>query len=288
MTVTPADPRPPARFRSPSPAHPRPPARFRSPSPVLGRRVFIRQLGRATLGVVTMSTLAACATTGGQSAGGQAPAAGTAGTSPAPQSTGAAGDGPVDWHRVDLGFVSAFILVRGGEAAVVDTGVAGSVEDIERGLAAAGVDWGAVGHVILTHKHDDHVGSAAAVLERAADATPYAGQADIAAIDTPRPVTAVADDDRVFGLQIITTPGHTPGHIAVLDPAGGILVAGDALVGAGGGVDGPDRRFTEDMPTAHESVRKLAGFTFGTALFGHGDPVEGGADAAVAALADRL
>jgi glyoxylase-like metal-dependent hydrolase (beta-lactamase superfamily II) len=101
-------------------------------------------------------------------------------------------------------------------------------------------------------------------------------------------VTAVADDDRVFGLQIITTPGHTPGHIAVLDPAGGILVAGDALVGAGGGVDGPDRRFTEDMPTAHESVRKLAGFAFGTALFGHGDPVEGGADAAVAALADRL
>ena len=29
-----------------------------------------------------------------------------------------------DWERVNLGFVSAYILVRGGEATVVDTGVA--------------------------------------------------------------------------------------------------------------------------------------------------------------------
>jgi glyoxylase-like metal-dependent hydrolase (beta-lactamase superfamily II) len=259
----------------------------RSPSPVLGRRVFLADLGRTALGVVVLGTLASCATTGSESSGGQASHA-AVGASPSARPAEGAGGAPVDWHRVELGFVSAYILVRGGEAAVVDTGVAGSAFDIERGLEAAGVDWGAVGHVILTHKHDDHIGSVAAVLERAAAATPYAGEADIAVIGAPRSVTAVADDDRVFGLQIVATPGHTPGHISVLDPAGGVLVAGDALVGAGGGVEGPDRRFTDDMATAHESVRKLARLTFSTVLFGHGDPVEGDAGAAVAALAERL
>ena len=264
---------------------------------LLGRRLFITRLTRTTLGVVVMGSLAACATgegatsgegasAGGTSAGGSS--AGTEQSSPPAPSPG--GTDAVDWHRVNLGFVSAYVLVRAGEAAVVDTGVEGSADDIEQVLAAAGLDWAAVGHVILTHKHPDHVGSAADVLERAADATPYAGHADIPAIDSPREVRAVADDDEVFGLQVITTPGHTPGHISVLDRAGGLLVAGDALTGArgGGGVTGPNAQFTEDMDTANKSIRKLAGFTFETAVFGHGEPLEGGADAEVAELAGTL
>ena len=42
------------------------------------------------------------------------------------------------------------------------------------------------------------------------------------------------------------------------------------------------------MATARESVEKLAGFQFDTVVFGHGDPVEGGADAAVKELAATL
>lgn len=249
---------------------------------LLGRRLFMTQIARTTLGVVVMSSLAACATSGEDASAGSERSA-----APTTPSTG--GRGAVDWHRVSLGFVSAYILVRAGEAAVVDTGVEGSADDIEQALTAAGLDWAAVGHVILTHKHPDHVGSAADVLERAADATPYAGHADIPAIDAPREVRAVADGDEVFGLQVITTPGHTPGHICVLDRAGGLLVAGDALSGAqGGGVAGPNPRFTEDMDTANKSIRKLAGYTYETAVFGHGEPLETGADAEVAELARSL
>jgi glyoxylase-like metal-dependent hydrolase (beta-lactamase superfamily II) len=264
---------------------------------LLGRRLFMAQIARTTLGVVVMSSLGACATSGegsttageGTATAGEGTAAGTErpGAPGTPSSTG--GAGAVDWHRVNLGFVSAYILVRAGEAAVVDTGVAGSADDIEQALTAAGLDWAAVGHVILTHKHPDHVGSAVDVLERAAGATPYAGQAEIPTIDAPREVTAVADGDEVFGLLVIATPGHTPGHISVLDRAGGLLVAGDALTGAqGGGVSGSNPRFTEDMDAANESVRKLAGYTYETAVFGHGEPVETGAAAAVAEYASSL
>lgn len=148
-----------------------------------------------------------------------------------------------------------------------------------------GLDWGAVGHVVLTHQHDDHAGSAAAVLTAAAAATGYAGAADIPAIAVPRPLVAVSDGDTVFGLRIVATPGHTAGHVAVFDEAGGVLVAGDALNTSDGNVTGPNPSFSSDMPTAMASVAKLGALRFETLLVGHGDPITSGASAKVAALA---
>jgi glyoxylase-like metal-dependent hydrolase (beta-lactamase superfamily II) len=202
-------------------------------------------------------------------------------TSPATSQPPAA----LSWQRVQLGSVSAYVLVRNGEAAVVDTGFPGSAPDIEAALAVANLGWDAVGHVILTHLHRDHIGGLGEVMTQAADAIGYAGAADLGAMTSPRSLTAVGDGDAVFGLEIIETPGHTAGHICVLDPVGGVLVAGDALQGADGEVIGPNPQFTADLAEAERSVRKLAGFSFETALFGHGDPVESGAAAQVAALA---
>jgi glyoxylase-like metal-dependent hydrolase (beta-lactamase superfamily II) len=194
----------------------------------------------------------------------------------------------VQWQRVPLGIVSAYVLVRGGEGAVVDTGTSGSAGDIEAALAALGLSWGAVGHVIATHSHGDHVGGLDEVLGLAPDALVYAGAADIAAISSPRPIRAVGDGDRVFDLEIIETPGHTPGHICVLDAPGGLLLAGDALTGSGGGVAGPDAQFTPDLALANASVLKLAARSFEVVVFGHGDPVTAGASELVAALAAEL
>jgi glyoxylase-like metal-dependent hydrolase (beta-lactamase superfamily II) len=186
---------------------------------------------------------------------------------------------------VNLGFVSAYIVVRAGEAAVVDTGVEGSESAIESGLTALDVDWGAVGHVIITHRHGDHQGSLPGVLEAATGATAYAGAGDVAAITSPRPLVSVGDGDRIFDLEIVETPGHTPGHISVLSPDASLLIAGDALNGLGGGVIGANPQFTDDMALANLSVQKLAGFRYDTVVFGHGEPVEGNASSLVADLA---
>src|SRR6185436_8647609 len=172
----------------------------------------------------------------------------------------------------NLGFVSAYILVRGGEAAIVDTGVGGSADEIEASLTKVGLGWPAVGHLILTHHHGDHIGSAADVMTRAPDAASYAGAEDIPAISVPRPLTAVGDGDEVFGLQVVTTPGHTAGSISVLDTAGGLLVAGDALRTDAGKPAPPGPQFTVDMAQAKQSIVKLGGLTFDTLLVGHGEP----------------
>lgn len=190
------------------------------------------------------------------------------------------------WSQVDLGFVSAYVLVRGNEAAVVDTGGPGSIDTIGDTLATLGVTFDDVLHVVLTHHHPDHIGSLPDVLENASVAAAYAGAADIPNIEVGVDITAVGDGDDVFGLQVIETPGHTPGSISVLDTGIGLLVAGDALNGNGDGtaITGPNEQFTADMATAEASVAKLAGFDFGIAAFGHGQPVTAGAGGLVDAL----
>ena len=154
-------------------------------------------------------------------------------------------------------------------------------------LDDAGPGWAGVRHVVLTHKHPDHAGSLGEVAVRAAAATLYAGAADLAAIDAPRRLRAVADGDEVFGLQVVGTPGHTAGHIAVFDADSAVLVAGDALNNTDG-LTGSNPQFTEDETSAMDSVRKLAGLEPRVILVGHGPPVERSAAAELRRLASSL
>jgi glyoxylase-like metal-dependent hydrolase (beta-lactamase superfamily II) len=262
----------------------------------LDRRTFLADIGKGAFALAVVN-IAACGpgaaasgqprpstTAAGRSSSAQ-PSAGPTGSAGSPPSGPPSSGDAVAWHRVNLGFVSAYILVRAGEAAIVDAGVSGSADTIEGSLSAAGLDWSGVDHLILTHHHNDHIGSAADVLERAPGAAGYAGAEDIPAISVPRPLTAVGDGDEVFGLRIVTTPGHTAGSICVLDPSGGLLVAGDALITDAGRPGLPRPQFTVDMDLAKQSIVKLGGLTFETLLVGHGEPLVGGASGAVAELA---
>ncbi len=240
------------------------------------RRSFIADLGRATLGIIVLGAAACSGDDDGPTTVTSVPTTSADG-SPAPALGG--------WHRANLGIVSAYVLVRGGEGFLVDTGVEGKASDIEAALSEAGSSWRELGHLILTHKHPDHIGSAAAVIGNATEATIYAGAQDIPAIELSRDITAVADGDEVGSLRIVSTPGHTPGHISVLDTSSKVFVSGDAIVGEEGGVGPPGEQFTEDMDEAMRSVAKIAELDFDIALFGHGEPLTSDAKAAVAALA---
>lgn len=279
----------------------------------IGRRGFLTELGRKTFAIAIVGVgAAACSGDDDDAASIADPTAAPDPTTPAPDPTATtppeddpaaaeeeAGEEPAPetdeagelealrWSQVSLGFVSAYVLVRGSEAAVVDTGNPGSSEDIGAALQTLGVGWGEVRHVILTHSHGDHIGGLDGVLAEAPSAMTYAGAGDIDAIRAPNPLTAVGDGDEVLGLEVIETPGHTPGSISVLDTGIGLLVAGDALNtdGAGTTVSGPNPSFTPDMATANASVGKLAQFEFETLAVGHGNPVLSGADDQVVDLA---
>lgn len=248
----------------------------------LNRRAFIMDLGRGSLAVAIFG-LTAMACTGDDPAELQAKTGtGSGGGTTNPPAAN------LTWERVNLGFVSAYILVRAGEAAIVDTGVSDSEDDIAAGLGAVNLGWGDVSTVVITHLHNDHQGSLPAVMGLAPDATGYAGARDIPEINSPRNLIPVGDGDTVFDLDVIETPGHTPGHISLLHKPTEVLLAGDAMNGAAGKIVGANPQFTADMDVAARSIKKLARFRFDTIVFGHGDPVIGGASDQVAVLASQL
>ena len=268
------------------------------------RRTFLTEVSRGVFAVVILGTgvVAACSTTNDEpstTSGEETPTSGadptTSTTAKEPTTTEASAAGGVTVQRIALGNVAAYLLVRGTEAVIVDTGNPGAADDIEAGLSEVGLGWSDVGNVILTHRHPDHVGSLGPVMDNAAQALGYAGEADLPVINAPRPLNPVGDGDTVFGLSIIETPGHTEGSISVYDPIAGVLVVGDAMNGKGGGVPGDasgvtgaNPRFTSDMDVAAESIKKLAGLDYGSLYFGHGEPLEGNASQLVAELAGEL
>ena len=155
-------------------------------------------------------------------------------------------------------------------------------------------------HVVLTHCHADHAGSAAA-LTRMAPAAVYAHAADAALVRTANasagagarrrgtahppaaPNGSSADrpgGDRpraqrrgrvelADGLRVVHTPGHTAGHVSLVVSARGVVLAGDAasnLLGVG------LAPLNEDEQLARTSLRRLLDAAAGcdVVCFGHG------------------
>ncbi len=206
----------------------------------LSRRALLTNFGAAGVG---LTILGACAGSSNDTGPASSPA--TAGTDPPitqppntddrpsvatePASTAAVrdesspgvGSNSLQLQHVSLGFVSAYVLLRGTEAAIVDTGQSGSAAAILAGLDAVGADWSDVAHVVLTHNHGDHAGGLAGVLEAAPGARVYAGDADLAGIRSSAELRAIGDGDEVLGLGVFNTPGHTAGSISLFDTASG-------------------------------------------------------------------
>jgi hypothetical protein len=113
-------------------------------------------------------------------------------------------------ERIALGSTTAYLMVRGTEVGLVDTGGGGRVTDIEEALSTIGLGWDSVGTVILTYRHGDHVGSLAAVVRELDGALIGAGEGDLSGISGASGIVALADGETVFGSTIIATPGHTP------------------------------------------------------------------------------
>src|ERR1700756_2607939 len=109
--------------------------------------------------------------------------------------------------------------------------------------------------ILLTHAHVDHVGSLdalhaalphaqVAISERDArfltgdkSLDPSEPQVPLRGgypVCTTKPALLLHEGDRIGSLEVIATPGHTPGHVAFLDTRDGTLIAGDAFTAYGG------------------------------------------------------
>ena len=212
-------------------------------------------------------------------------------------------------HAVRLLNVYAF-LIDEPQLSLIDAGLIGSAGRVQRYLKGIGRTLDDLGRIICTHAHPDHIGGVRelagerdvdvlmhpADLEglkvKLRDAVANRNRGQLIAYFTRHPGEATpVTDGQVLpilgGLQVVHTPGHTPGSICLYAARLKLLFAGDTLQVIRRRVTFASRVFSEDLPLARASVARMAELDVQTIAFSHYPPLRDGANEVLRALADR-
>lgn len=212
-------------------------------------------------------------------------------------------------YQISMGPVNAFVVEDNNELTLVDTGFKGSTDKIFDAIKKGGKDPQHIRRIILTHSHPDHSGSAAEIKKRMnVPVLMHGTDADLleqgiagreknlspgvlnwllyqmfiknGANETPATkVDQRLSDNEIIpiagGVQVVYTPGHSAGHIALLVKADGVMIAGDTCAN----MMGLDYSTVyEDRNVGVKSILKMAAMDFDTAVFGHGNALKGSAN----------
>jgi glyoxylase-like metal-dependent hydrolase (beta-lactamase superfamily II) len=186
---------------------------------------------------------------------------------------------------------NVYIIETDDELVLIDTGVPQDYMLLVDRIKSLGRSPVEVGHILLSHFHVDHAGSAAA-FKRLSHAKVYAHADDVpyiqgddsissiypkgvigraasllpiaaAALTRVPPVEvdlACADGEVIpilGGLRVIHAPGHTPGSVAFFWEEEGILFTGDSIINTYHFLTLPTVGFSVDFDEAARSICKL-------------------------------
>jgi glyoxylase-like metal-dependent hydrolase (beta-lactamase superfamily II) len=214
------------------------------------------------------------------------------------------------------GRVHAFLLDDGNGLTLIDTMYDDDGRHVLAELSSIGKKPSDIKHIILTHAHKSHIGGLAA-LKQASGAAVYAHEWEVDIIAGRRKATPVSkvpqkplavyhlqlglalglgkhapcevdrrlkSGDRVGPLEVVESPGHTPGCLSFWWRERRALFAGDVIATwpeFAAGWPG----LTLDNDRNLRSVHELTAFSDAEILgIGHGDPITQGAAEAIKKL----
>ncbi len=183
---------------------------------------------------------------------------------------------------------------------LIDTNMSGQAQAIMREASKLGLP---IMRILLTHAHVDHVGSLDALHAELPDVQVAISERDARFLTgdksldpsepqvplrggypvcTTKPTLLLHEGDRIGSLEVIGTPGHTPGHVAFLDTRDRTVIAGDAFQTQGGVAVSGTFELLFPLPalaTWHkglslESARKLLALRPSLLAVGHGRMLE--------------
>ncbi|MGF9966973.1 MBL fold metallo-hydrolase [Bacillus rhizoplanae] len=206
------------------------------------------------------------------------------------------------------GFVLHPTLIWDNETAVlIDTGMPGQLDQIRAAMNDVGVPFEKLKAIIVTHQDLDHIGSLPEILQEATHQIDvYAHELDKPYIEGIFPLIKTnpermnkeawaslpkemkflyknppkskvdhsLEDGQELpycrGIQVIYTPGHTPGHISLYLKESKTLVAGDAMICVNDSLRGPIEKTTLDMNKALASLEKYLDLDIESVICYHG------------------
>ncbi|MFZ0569103.1 MAG: MBL fold metallo-hydrolase [Rhodomicrobium sp.] len=212
-------------------------------------------------------------------------------------------------YVVPMGMANAFLIEAGDGLTLIDAGFPGKQAAVFGAIRGLGRWPDQLKHLIFTHGHPDHIGSAAAIV-RETGARTYMHPLDVSIAESGGPFRPMRPAPGVLrhvlcklffhpgeqvepvaigqpltngeilpiagGIEVIHTPGHCAGQVALLWHAGRMLFAGDVCTNLWGLGDPVG---FESLEEGRASQRKLASLTFDAAGFGHGAPIARNASA---------
>ena len=203
------------------------------------------------------------------------------------------------------GIVNCYLIADADGLVLIDAGMPADMRRILQAIDASGRGLRDLRLILITHADGDHVGCAAQLqlAARAAGGAARlcvpAGEAASLAAGKParemrargllkvalqlvarlfafKPLAADATlvDGELLpvlgGLQVLTTPGHTPGHCSFFAGAQRLLFAGDAFKNFGGRLRVSDGMNTWDERAALQSALRLSALAPDVLCMGHG------------------
>lgn len=212
-------------------------------------------------------------------------------------------------HAIPVRGSTVFLLAEDG-LTLIDAGLPGSRAPLLAYLHGIGRSITELERIICTHGHPDHIGGVRELVGPTVEVLMH--PADLAALQgTFRDVLAAAHggsrrghliqfltrhpgqatpltDGQVLplagGLEVIHTPGHTPGSICLFARGPQVLFSGDVLTVSRGKLGFANNLFSHDMRAARASLVRLADLDIGQIAFSHFPAWQTNPNAALAEL----
>ena len=195
-------------------------------------------------------------------------------------------------YALDSTSGSYAFVIMGKEVILIDTSMPGKGKAMLEELNTLNIRPEDIKHILITHHDVDHIGNAA-FLQKVSPADLWASKEDIPYIyakkqrdgikkylgflfkvEIPHDVKPFPNDLKMGDIEIIPTPGHTPGHVCFLYHD--ILFAGDLVRSSNGALKPSPGLMTWDSPLVTQSIRQMGQVSFRWVCPAHGVPIERG------------
>ncbi len=197
---------------------------------------------------------------------------------------------------------NSYLILEPDGLTIIDTGMPFSEKQSLKYIASLGRSTDEIKRILITHADLDHYGCLAA-LKEASGARTYASQPEAEAMarggssrpvnrdigrfqgfmirlmgkylkPTPIQVDEFLTEGQILpvlgGLQVVETPGHSPGHLSFYAPSVHVLFCGDSMKSNDKGLRASRSRNNWDQTLAEVSVRKQAALGAQIVCPGHG------------------